>query len=418
MSDSDSESEGGDTPISSLKTISTDGYHFIFTPKSASSKPSKKKQKKTPGFQSSLVLTSRNSSKAELEPNLSITHFLAANSLPLYLAECSLLPHIITHAGSVGSSYKMPSRQDVGGKYLDATYNSYREEAKRKLLSDAATFGIMMLGDGATIKDIPQVNVIAASENNPSCCLDVIDCSNHMSIGGKKDAWYICKLFLPILNEIDPKKELIDLVAFDGTLNIQKAAKLMAEHFPRVSVIAGLEHTVSLIFGRFMNTEVLSVICNFCNKESCLCCLLLLGTSNTYCFSNSQVRHVFGGAHHAPHALFVSVSKMHDNGHVLLFLRPSECRMGGFALQLMRVMRLKNVLKECTASKCSLVRRSSMSEGRILLIALEYYLRKFHSITRDFARGKLQGPARAILRYAVRPLESLLHYWSEYSYSI
>jgi hypothetical protein len=55
-----------------------------------------------------------------------------------------------------------------------------------------------------------------------------------------------------------------------------------------------------------------------------------------------QVRHVFGGAHYAPHALFVRFSKMHNNGHVLLFLRPSECRMGGFAL---------NVLEECTASK-------------------------------------------------------------------
>jgi hypothetical protein len=44
-----------------------------------------------------------------------------------------------------------------------------------------------------------------------------------------------------------------------------------------------------------------------------------------------------------------------------------------------------------------------MSEGHILLIALEYYLRKFYSITRDFARGKLQGPTRAILRYDARP---------------
>ena len=58
-----------------------------------------------------------------------------------------------------------------------------------------------------------------------------------------------------------------------------------------------------------------------------------------------------------------------------------------------------------------------MSEGRILLIALEYYLRKFYSITRDFARGKLQGPTRAILRYDVRPPESLLHLEYEYFYS-
>lgn len=42
---------------------------------------------------------------------------------------------------------------------------------------------------------------------------------------------------------------------------------------------------------------------------------------------------------------------MHNNGHVLLFMRPLECRMGGYALQLMRVMRHKNVIAECTMSK-------------------------------------------------------------------
>ena len=73
------------------------------------------------------------------------------------------------------------------------------------------------------------------------------------------------------MQEIDPDKELIDLVAFDGASNMQKAAKLMAEHYPRVTVIAGLEHTVSLIFGRFMNTHILSIMCIFCNKVSCLC---------------------------------------------------------------------------------------------------------------------------------------------------
>jgi hypothetical protein len=58
-----------------------------------------------------------------------------------------------------------------------------------------------------------------------------------------------------------------------------------------------------------------------------------------------------------------------------------------------------------------------MSEGRILLITKEYYLSKFYNNTRDFARGKLQGPTRAILRYDVRPPKSLLHLEYEYFYS-
>jgi hypothetical protein len=195
--------------------------------------------------------------------------------LPFSLVEDSLFRRVITRARNIGSSYKMPSRSEVGGKWLEATYSSYREVEVEKLLTEAETFGVMMLGDGATIKDCPQINVMACSENNPSCCLDVIDCSKWVSEGNKKDAWYVAKCFLPLMREIDPNKELIDLVAFDGASNMQKAAKLIAEHFPRVSVIAGLEHTVSLIFGRFMNTEVIQVMCLFCNKVSvafvCLC---------------------------------------------------------------------------------------------------------------------------------------------------
>ena len=70
-----------------------------------------------------------------------------------------------------------------------------------------------------------------------------------------------------------------------------------------------------------------------------------------------QLRNVFGGAHHAPHALFVRVSKMHNNGRLVLFIKPSECRMGGAALQLLRVMRLKDTLAECMTSKLFLEMR-------------------------------------------------------------
>lgn len=235
---------------------------------------SSKKPKNSFKFQTSITSSRTHTTENENQLNQSIAHFLAANSLPFSLVEDTLLKRVITRARNVGSSYKMPSRSDVGGKYLTATYNSYREVAIEQLLTDAETFGVMMLGDGATIKDCPQMNVLASSENNHSCCLDVIDCSNWVSQGNKKDAWYVAKCFLPIMREIDPKKELIDLVAFDGASNMQKAAKLIGEHFPRVSVIAGLEHTVSLVFGRFMNTEVIKVMCLFC-KEWCICVLFV-----------------------------------------------------------------------------------------------------------------------------------------------
>ena len=54
---------------------------------------------------------------------------------------------------------------------------------------------------------------------------------------------------------------------------------------------------------------------------------------------------------HAPYAVFANASKAHNNGRMLEFMKPSECRMGGVAIQLLRVLRLRETLAECVASK-------------------------------------------------------------------
>ncbi len=74
---------------------------------------------------------------------------------------------------------------------LNAMYDSYYEEEVAKLLDDVKLYGISVYGDGATIKTTPLINILACSPGKPACVLDVIDCSNHMSEGGKKDAKYI-----------------------------------------------------------------------------------------------------------------------------------------------------------------------------------------------------------------------------------
>ncbi len=80
-----------------------------------------------------------------------------------------------------------------------------------------------------------------------------------MSDGGKKDAWYIAKKFLPVTNEIGPNKELIDLVVFNGAANIQKAAQLLEENYPRATVQTCIEHTVALLADCIMQIHTCSL---------------------------------------------------------------------------------------------------------------------------------------------------------------
>jgi hypothetical protein len=47
---------------------------------------------------------------------------------------------------------------------------------------------------------------------------------------------------------IDPDKQLIDCVFFDGTSNVQKEENIMQVQYPWVMVLHRAEHVVSILF--------------------------------------------------------------------------------------------------------------------------------------------------------------------------
>ena len=50
------------------------------------------------------------------------------------------------------------------------------------------------------------------------------------------------------MKEIDPAKTLSDIVMFDGALNVQLSGRILKVHYPKLTVMRGVEHTVSLFF--------------------------------------------------------------------------------------------------------------------------------------------------------------------------
>ena len=53
------------------------------------------------------------------------------------------------------------------------------------------------------------------------------------------------------MKKIDPFKDRINVVAFDGAANVQKAADLLQEQFPSITVMQGVEHTIAAIIGKW-----------------------------------------------------------------------------------------------------------------------------------------------------------------------
>ena len=64
----------------------------------------------------------------------------------------------------------------MSGPLLDHLYDTNNEEMIKNKI-----FGVTIFGDGATITNIPLMNILAASPNNPFALLEIVDCTDQMA---------------------------------------------------------------------------------------------------------------------------------------------------------------------------------------------------------------------------------------------
>ena len=146
---------------------------------------------------------------------------------------------VMNLAKCVDSSWTPPDARRVSGELLDLNYKRTQEKNDDALASQAHIFGISFFGDGATIKRSPYINILGSGVVAPSVVLEIHDCTPHLLGGGIKDAPYIASLFEKHLKRHDPKKEVTELVIFDGAGNVQKGGRILEAKYPRISTIHG-----------------------------------------------------------------------------------------------------------------------------------------------------------------------------------
>ena len=76
--------------------------------------------------------------------------------------------------------------------------------------------------------------------------MEIVDCKGHLADGNKKYGTFICIQFLIHTREIDPGKKLTDVVMFDGASNLQLGRKRLKVNDPKLKIMRGVEHTLSL----------------------------------------------------------------------------------------------------------------------------------------------------------------------------
>ena len=154
---------------------------------------------------------------------------------------------------------------------------------------------------------------------------------------------------------LDPDKKLFDWISFDGVSNVQMAGSLIEQCFPCCTVSTKIQHTVSLLFGKVMAIHPTKEMCGFVKKVSCqVCVFLTLHWLNISFLTLFQFREVFGSVRHAPHSVLRKIRQVHNKGKTLLFIEHSQCRMDGEALQLLKVVWLKDTIMEATMSKVAI----------------------------------------------------------------
>ncbi len=163
----------------------------------------------------------------------------------------------------------------MSGTLLDGLYVTNYDEMMRTLLFKSRIFGVTIFGDSATITNTPLIKILVASPNNPSALLEIVDCTNQMAIGGKKDATYLASVVRPYLTVMkahantrhQKHQAVVDLVQYDGTNNVQLSSRILARHHPRITVCHGVEHAISLFFKDVFESVTSSLF--FCSPSSC-----------------------------------------------------------------------------------------------------------------------------------------------------
>jgi hypothetical protein len=247
--------------------------------------------------------------------NAAIADLIHDEGLNFDLSEKARFQYMICLAKFAPPVYEPPKRKLIDGRLLVSNHEQYLRSIKERLSIQQHEFGLSLMGDGATVKIMPMVNMLCAGVHEPAGCLEIADCTGHLEYCGNKDARYIADQFKPHMSELNPNGYLIDCIFFYGASNVQKAGSILQVMYPRTTVLHGAEHVVSLFF-----------------KD-----LSKLPQVQDQILRHRFIYRVFGsGSMHLPYALFHKQTRKFNNGRDIGLLRAADTRMAGYFMAMHR----------------------------------------------------------------------------------
>jgi hypothetical protein len=208
---------------------------------------------------STMNLDIRKSNNATVE--MAIADFFHCKNIPDAVVELPRFVRLVCVCPLVGDYFVVHHQKKIGGELLDLNYANIYQQNKEELLKFAKVFGLAFLGDGATIHQMPLMNILAISGATPPMMISIQDCTKHMAEGGKKDASYIANMFEEKVMEYNSLKICTDVFYFDGASKVQKAGEVLMARFPHSFSFHRGEHVVSLFFSSIAKIKPIKVCC-------------------------------------------------------------------------------------------------------------------------------------------------------------
>jgi hypothetical protein len=175
------------------------------------------------------------------------------NGLAFSIADDPLFRRAFLAMRGVSSKYKFPSSVQIATTHLNDQYEAQQEETYSLLATHADIFGITIFGDGATVRKMPLINILASGAFCSAGVLEIRDATKHMANGGIKNAEYIASLIKPHVEKLGVNN--VDLCLMDGASNVQNGARLLQFWFPKISTGHGAEHLTALCLSDVAKTH-------------------------------------------------------------------------------------------------------------------------------------------------------------------
>ncbi len=117
---------------------------------------------------------------------MAIADFFHCENIPDLVVESPRFKRMVFVLSTVGSDFEIPNQMQIGGPLLDLNFQTKYDNNKTNLLKSADVFGLSFLGDGATVKRMPLINILASCADTPPITVTIQDCTKHLQEGGRK----------------------------------------------------------------------------------------------------------------------------------------------------------------------------------------------------------------------------------------